>query len=44
VETGPSLDGNIVLLRGVKAGETVVTQGSFVLKSQVILSTQSGAD
>lgn len=44
VETGPSLDGNIVLLRGVKAGETVVTQGSFVLKSQVVLSTQSGAE
>lgn len=38
VEVGPSLDGEVVLLKGVRDGENVVTEGSFVLKSQAILA------
>lgn len=35
---GPDLDGEIVITEGLKPGETVVTDGSFVLKSQALLT------
>ncbi|WP_130732943.1 efflux RND transporter periplasmic adaptor subunit [Komagataeibacter xylinus] len=38
VVVGPSLDGRTVLTQGIAAGETVVTRGSFVLKSQALLN------
>lgn len=38
ISTGPDLDGMIVLTSGLKPGETVVTDGSFVLKSQALLA------
>ncbi|RUT25824.1 efflux RND transporter periplasmic adaptor subunit [Asaia sp. W19] len=38
VSVGPELDGTIVVTSGLKPGETVVTDGSFVLKSQALLS------
>ncbi|GBQ83749.1 efflux RND transporter periplasmic adaptor subunit [Asaia krungthepensis] len=38
VAVGPELDGTIVVTSGLKPGETVVTDGSFVLKSQALLA------
>jgi cobalt-zinc-cadmium efflux system membrane fusion protein len=35
VETGEKSGGNIEILKGLKAGETVVTSGSFLLKSEM---------
>lgn len=43
VTLGPSLDGSIVVLKGVAAGETVVTEGSFTLKGQAILAPDTQA-
>jgi len=40
VTTGPDLDGRIVVTQGLKPGETVVTDGSFVLKSQALLAPE----
>ena len=34
VETGHTFDGNVEILSGVKAGEEIVSDGSFVLKSE----------
>ena len=34
VETGHTFEGFTEILSGVKAGDTVVTEGSFVLKSE----------
>lgn len=38
VTLGPSLDGNIVITEGVSAGDTVVTNGSFILKEQAVFT------
>lgn len=40
VSTGPELDGTIIVTKGLKPGETVVTDGSFVLKSQALLAPE----
>ncbi|NVN02066.1 MULTISPECIES: efflux RND transporter periplasmic adaptor subunit [Asaia] len=40
VSTGPDLDGMIVVTKGLKPGEIVVTDGSFVLKSQALLAPE----
>ena len=40
ISTGPDLDGMIVVTSGLKPGETVVTDGSFVLKSQALLAPE----
>ncbi|AQS84102.1 MAG: efflux RND transporter periplasmic adaptor subunit [Acetobacter aceti] len=44
VRTGPSLEGQTVITDGLKSGETVVTQGSFTLKSQAILAPSAEAN
>lgn len=41
VETGRSLDSLVEIRRGLRSGERVVTEGSFVLKSQLLKSTLS---
>lgn len=41
VETGRSLERLIEIRRGLRAGERVVTEGGFVLKSQLLKSTLS---
>lgn len=41
VETGRALDRLVEIRRGLKAGERVVTEGSFVLKSHLLKSTLS---
>lgn len=41
VETGRSLDSLVEIRRGLRAGERVVAEGSFVLKSQLLKSTLS---
>lgn len=35
VETGEKLDGTIEILKGLEAGEIIVTSGSFLLKSEI---------
>jgi cobalt-zinc-cadmium efflux system membrane fusion protein len=42
VLTGRVLDGRAEVLRGVAAGESVVAEGSFILKSQLLKSSMSG--
>lgn len=44
VTTGPELNGMMIVTSGLKPGETVVTDGSFVLKSQALLAPDSGHD
>ncbi|NHN88768.1 efflux RND transporter periplasmic adaptor subunit [Acetobacter conturbans] len=44
VQTGPSLEGQTVITSGLQNGETVVTQGSFTLKSQAILAPSAEAN
>jgi cobalt-zinc-cadmium efflux system membrane fusion protein len=41
VETGRTLDRLVEIRRGLRAGERVVTEGSFVLKSHLLKSTLS---
>jgi len=41
VETGRTLDKLVEIRRGLRAGERVVTEGSFVLKSHLLKSTLS---
>lgn len=45
VDVGPSLDGRTVIIKGIEAGETVVSRGSFIVKSQALLNPlpQSGS-
>jgi membrane fusion protein, heavy metal efflux system len=38
VETGAQSDTESVIVKGLREGETVVTQGSFVLKSELLKS------
>ncbi|WP_438382302.1 efflux RND transporter periplasmic adaptor subunit [Asaia sp. BMEF1] len=42
VSIGPDLDGMIVVTKGLEPGETIVTDGSFVLKSQALLAPPPG--
>lgn len=42
VKTGDSVNGKVVLADGVHAGEEVVTQGSFLLKSQFLKASMQG--
>jgi len=39
VETGEKFDGSVEILAGLAAGETVVTSGSFLLKSEIRKAT-----
>jgi cobalt-zinc-cadmium efflux system membrane fusion protein len=39
IETGRAQDGRFEVLRGVNAGDQIVTKGSFVLKTQLLRST-----
>jgi cobalt-zinc-cadmium efflux system membrane fusion protein len=39
VELGRTLDGQFEVLAGLRAGEEVVSHGSFLLKSQLLKST-----
>jgi cobalt-zinc-cadmium efflux system membrane fusion protein len=41
VETGQTLEGLIQILRGLKDGERVVSEGSFILKSQMLKASLS---
>ncbi len=43
VRVGAEQDGKVVVLSGLAAGETVVTQGAFTLKS-VLLKSSMGDD
>jgi len=43
ITTGAKLDGKVVVLSGLKAGETVVSSGNFLLDSESRLSSASGA-
>ena len=43
VTLGPTLDGNIVITKGIEAGDTVVTNGSFTLKEQAIFTQDTQA-
>jgi cobalt-zinc-cadmium efflux system membrane fusion protein len=38
VELGPRINGEVQVVRGLKAGEAVATRGSFILKSQLLKS------
>ena len=42
VRVGDTINGKVVLLDGVHAGEEVVTQGSFLLKSQLLKTSMQG--
>jgi cobalt-zinc-cadmium efflux system membrane fusion protein len=39
VEAGPRADGHVAIMRGLAAGELVVTQGAFAVKAQLKKST-----
>jgi len=41
VETGRTLEGLVQILRGLKDGERVVSEGSFILKSQMLKASLS---
>ncbi|MBO1361598.1 efflux RND transporter periplasmic adaptor subunit [Acetobacter sacchari] len=43
VEVGPSLNGEVVIASGLKTGDVVVTDGSFVMKSQALLNPPADA-
>jgi len=42
VTLGPVIDGNVAVLSGLKAGETVVTSGNFLIDSESRLKTSAG--
>ena len=42
VELGPERDGQVVVRRGLQAGEKVVTGGAFILKSELFKSADAG--
>lgn len=42
VKVGDTINGKVALLEGVHAGEEVVTQGSFLLKSQLLKTSMQG--
>jgi cobalt-zinc-cadmium efflux system membrane fusion protein len=39
IQTGDSAQGMVSVLSGIRPGEQVVTQGSFLLKSQLLRSS-----
>lgn len=41
IESGRTIEGTLQVIRGLSAGEEVVTQGSFVLKSQLLKASLS---
>ncbi len=43
VTTGAKLDGKVVVLSGLKVGETVVTSGNFLIDSESRLQTATGS-
>jgi RND family efflux transporter MFP subunit len=43
IKTGAKLDGKVVVLSGLKAGETVVSSGNFLVDSESRLKSASGA-
>ncbi|HEY3704224.1 MAG TPA: FixH family protein [Terracidiphilus sp.] len=43
VETGPTLDDSIVILKGLKAGDRVVSSANFLLDSEVQVQASMGA-
>jgi multidrug efflux pump subunit AcrA (membrane-fusion protein) len=43
ITTGAKLDGRVVVLSGVKAGDTVVSSGNFLIDSESRLKTDSGS-
>ena len=43
ITTGAKLDGKVVVLSGLKAGETVVSSGNFLVDSESRLKSASGA-
>jgi Cu(I)/Ag(I) efflux system membrane fusion protein len=43
ITTGAKLDGKVVVLAGLKAGETVVTSGNFLIDSESRLKGDSGS-
>jgi cobalt-zinc-cadmium efflux system membrane fusion protein len=44
VETGASYEGDVEIVRGLKAGERVVIEGAFILKSQVLREQMGSND
>ncbi|MFO0761370.1 MAG: efflux RND transporter periplasmic adaptor subunit [Byssovorax sp.] len=44
VEIGPAYEGEVEVLRGLAAGERVVVEGSFILKSQVLREQMGSND
>ncbi len=42
VEAGRKLEGSVEIRRGVRAGETVATKGTFILKSEYLKASLSG--
>ncbi len=42
VRVGGSVNGKVVVVEGVRAGEEIVTQGSFLLKSQLLKASMQG--
>ena len=42
VRVGSSVNGKVALAEGVRPGEDVVTQGSFLLKSQLLKASMQG--
>jgi cobalt-zinc-cadmium efflux system membrane fusion protein len=42
VRVGGSVNGRVALAEGVRPGEEVVTQGSFLLKSQLLKASMQG--
>jgi multidrug efflux pump subunit AcrA (membrane-fusion protein) len=42
VTLGPAFDGNVSILTGLKAGETVVTSGNFLVDSESRLKGSAG--
>ncbi len=43
IETGPQLDDSVVVLKGLKAGEQVVSSANFLVDSEAQLQTAMGA-
>jgi multidrug efflux pump subunit AcrA (membrane-fusion protein) len=43
ITTGAKVDGKVVVLSGLKAGETVVTSGNFLVDSESQLKSATGS-
>jgi multidrug efflux pump subunit AcrA (membrane-fusion protein) len=42
ITTGPQMDGQVVVLSGLKPGETIVTSGNFLIDSESQLKSAMG--